>query len=223
MRFFVVPGIGQLELNGERSGEPTVWSPLKLRPAVMLGNYGYPILGWGKDSARKDGNGARSGVGLDWPRMMDCCQQIILGLILGTALNVNGCRTDYVSFIGPAGPGALLSFGSGGNHGIGNQISIPSRFIDHEISPLLHANRPSGFGAHFLIRGQITHAYVKQPGQLLFHCIVLEMEGGVSSRHAQILLIPFSNATARHASSREPKMCLSSRKIHEYASRSTLL
>ena len=111
MRFFVVPGIGQLELNGERSArgasERMVWSPLKLRPAVILGYYGYPISGRGKDV-----NGARSG--LDWQRMMDRCQQIILGLILGTELNDNAAaaaaaastaaQTTFLSIIGPAWP-----------------------------------------------------------------------------------------------------------------------
>ena len=181
MRFFVVPGIGQLELNGERSGERMVWSPLKLRPAVILGYYGYPISGRGKDV-----NGARSG--LDWQRMMDRpLPTDYLGPHFGDGAQRQRrrrrfhCRTDDVSFNhrpGPPGPGALLSFVSGANHGIGNQISIPSRFIDHEISPLLAA-RESSFG----LRGPFsdpradTHMLSSHSGQLLFHCIVLETEG----------------------------------------------
>ena len=78
MRFFVVPGIGQLELNGELRA---VWSPLKLRPAAILAYYGYPVRLW-LGPGRPQGHCKK---GWEWPdRMMDRCQQIILGLILGT-------------------------------------------------------------------------------------------------------------------------------------------
>ena len=66
--------------------------------------------------------------------MMDGCQQIILGLILGTVepttattfRSAHQTSFEYVLYLG------LIA-------GIGNQISIPSRFIDHEISPDLRA------------------------------------------------------------------------------------
>ena len=135
-----------------------VWSPLKLRPAVILGYYGYPISGRGKDV-----NGARSG--LDWQRMMDRCQQIILGLILGTELNDNAAaaastaaQTTFLSIIGPARQGQGLFYPS--DLGLITALAIKSRFhlalLTTKLARCwLHASRPSGFGAHFLIRGQI--------------------------------------------------------------------
>ena len=105
-----------------------VWSPLKLRPAVILGYYGYPISGRGKDV-----NGARSG--LDWQRMMDRCQQIILGLILGTELNDNAAaaaaasiaaQTTFLSIIGPVCQGQGLFYPS--DLGLITALAIKSRF-----------------------------------------------------------------------------------------------
>ena len=54
MRFFVVPGIGQLELNGERSsGRRVVRSPPKLRPAAAtLSYFGYSGPAYAAAAAR---------------------------------------------------------------------------------------------------------------------------------------------------------------------------
>ena len=74
-----------------------------------------------------------------------------LGPHFGDGANSNTATiaaTTFLSISKPAARGqALLSFKSGANHGIGNQISIPSRFMDHEIDP--------SFGAHFLIGSRI--------------------------------------------------------------------
>ena len=159
MRFFVVPGIGQLELNRERSsgrrpGERMVRSPPKLRPAAAtLSYYGYsvPCLCRCKDTARKDG--LPSSVCLtanDGPLPTD---------YLGPHFGDGGANDGNDVSFGPSDVLRILYLG------LIAALAIKSRFHPASLTTKLDASRRRVLRGPFSDPGADTHM---QSGRQLF-------------------------------------------------------